>query len=148
MSEPSPASASPAEIVRLYWDVCWNQRDTDRLGEVFHAEYLHGRTPFTPERHAQIIHDTVAAFPDLQVRVDELEERDEMVITRSRFIGTHGGSIFGLSATGRTIDAPSLDVYYFRDGLVTRLWHLFDHLPIVAAIGAEVRIGDEVASFD
>ncbi|HVE63902.1 MAG TPA: ester cyclase, partial [Mycobacteriales bacterium] len=65
-----------------------------------------------------------------------------------RFIGTHGGEYVGLSATGRPIEAPSLDVFFFRDGLVERMWHLFDHLPLVQGIGAEVRVGDQVAVFD
>lgn len=89
----------------------------------------------------------MASFPDLHVRIDDLEDLGETVITRTRFIGTHLGVIFGLPATGRAIDAPSLDVFFFRGGRVTRLWHLFDHWPIVRGIGAEVRIGDEVAQF-
>jgi len=137
-----------ADTVRKYWQSCWNERRVDLLSEVFGAEYLHGRTPYSPERHAEIIRDTVRSIPDLMVRVDDLEDLGETVITRSRFIGSHGGEIFGLSATGRMIDAPSLDVFFFRDGRVTRLWHLFDHLPIVQGIGAEVRLGDEVAVLD
>jgi len=90
----------------------------------------------------------VASFPDLQVRIDDLQDLGETVITRTRFIGTHRGAIFGLSGTGLGINAPSLDVYFFEGGRVARLWHLFDHLPILQGIGAEVRIGDQVAEFD
>ncbi len=137
-----------ADLVTIYWERCWNERRVDRLGEVFAAEYQHGRRVSTPEQHAEIIRDTVASFPDLRVEVIDLEDLSETVITRTRFIGTHGGTIFGLSPTGRPISAPSLDVFFFGDGRVTRLWHLFDHLPIVEGIGAEVRVGDEIASFD
>jgi steroid delta-isomerase-like uncharacterized protein len=137
-----------AELIRMYWAACWNERRVEQLREVFHDEYLHGRTSRTPADHAEIVRETVASFPDLQVRIDDLEDLGETVITRTRFIGTHQGVIFGLSATGRAIDAPSLDVFFFRDGRVARLWHLFDHLPIVRGIGAEVRIGDEMAQFD
>jgi steroid delta-isomerase-like uncharacterized protein len=137
-----------AELIRMYWAACWNERRVEQLREVFHDEYLHGRTSRTPADHAEIVRETVASFPDLQVRIDDLEDLGETVITRTRFIGTHQGVIFGLSATGRAIDAPSLDVFFFRDGRVARLWHLFDHLPIVRGIGAEFRIGDEMAQFD
>ncbi|MGH2455314.1 MAG: ester cyclase [Candidatus Limnocylindria bacterium] len=134
-----------AETVRLYWEVCWNQRAVERLAEVFHDPYVHGRTSLTPADHAAIVRETVAAFPDLEVRLDELEDLGATVVTRTRFVGTHRGPIFGLGPTGRSMEAPSLDVYFFRDGRVARLWHLFDHLPILRGIGAEIRIGDEVA---
>lgn len=137
-----------ADVVRLYWDVCWNERRVDQLAEVFSDPYTHGRTRFSPERHAEIIRGTVVSFPDLRVSVDELEDRGNLVITRSRFIGTHGGPIFGLGPTGRPMEAPSLDVYFFDAGKVVKLWHLFDHLPILTSIGAEVRVGDEIADLE
>jgi predicted ester cyclase len=148
VTDTGAPARSNADLVRLYWETCWNQRRVERLGEVFHEEYLHGRANRSPADHAEIVHETVASFPDLQVRIDDLEDMGDTVITRTRFIGTHQGEIFGLSGTGRPINAPSLDVFFFRDGRVARLWHLFDHLPIVRGIGAEVRVGDEVADFD
>lgn len=131
--------------IQRYWDLCWNERRTDLVGEVFAATYLHGRSEATPAEHAEIITETVAAFPDLRIEVVDLEDRDAIVITRTRFVGTHGGEIFGLAATGRQMTAPSLDVFFFAGARVQRLWHLFDHLPILRGIGAEVRIGAQVA---
>lgn len=148
MTEPPTSHRPNVDLIRIYWDACWNERQVDRLVEVFHDPYLHGRATRTPADHAEIVRETVASFPDLQVRIDDLEDLGETVITRTRFIGTHDGQIFGLSGTGRSINAPSLDVYFFRDGRVARLWHLFDHLPILQGIGAEVRVGDEVADLD
>ena len=140
-------SANGATIQR-YWDVCWNERRTDLIGEVFAASYLHGRTEMTPAGHAEIITETVAAFPDLRIEIVDLEDRDAIVITRTRFVGTHGGEIFGVGPTGRQMTAPSLDVYFFAGSRVNRLWHQFDHLPILQGIGAEVRVGDQLAKLD
>ncbi len=72
--------------------------------------------------------------------MNETRVLDETVITRSTFIGTHGGEVFGLSPTGKTVEMPTLDVFYFREGKVWLYWHLTDHPPIVVGIGAEVRI--------
>ena len=148
MSDATTPTSLNADLVRMYWATCWNERQVERLGEVFHDPYLHGRASRTPADHAEIVRETVASFPDLQVRIDDLQDLGETVITRTRFIGTHRGAIVGLSGTGRCINAPSLDVYFFEGGRVARLWHLFDHLPILQGIGAEVRIGDQVAEFD
>ena len=108
------------QLVELYWESCWNARATHRLADVFHDPYTHGRTAFSTTEMALIVEDTVASFPDLQVRVDEKHVDDDIVITRSTFLGTHGGPVFGLRATGTAIELPSLDIFFFRDGKVWR----------------------------
>jgi len=140
--------ASGPELVSLYWETCWNGRQVDRLGEVFHDPYTHGKTVFSPALMAGIIEETVQEFPDFRVQVNETRVLDEAVITRSKFIGTHGGVVFGLSPTGRTVELPTLDVFFFREGKVWLYWHLTDHLPILTGIGAEVRVGDQIAVWD
>ncbi|MEX0625257.1 MAG: ester cyclase, partial [Chloroflexota bacterium] len=112
MTDAATPARPNADLIRMYWADCWNERRVERLREVFHDEYLHGRTSLTPADHAEIVRETVASFPDLHVRIDDLEDLGETVITRTRFIGTHLGVIFGLPATGRAIDAPSLDVFF------------------------------------
>ncbi len=136
------------DVVKLYWDTCWNDRKVDRLADVFHDPYIHGRTEFTLARMADIIHGALREFSDFRVRVNETEVLSEVVITRSTFLGTQSGELFGLSPTGRAVELPTLDIFFFREGKVWRYWHLTDHLPILKGIGAQIRIGDEVADLD
>ena len=140
--------ASNGEIVDLYWETCWNGRRPDRLAEVFHDPYTHGRTEFSPALMAGIMETTWREFPDLRVEMGETRVLEDTVITRSTFIGTHDGTVFGLGPTGKTVEMPTLDVFFFRDGKVWLYWHLTDHLPIVIGIGAEVRLGDQSANWD
>ena len=136
------------EVVKLYWDSCWNDRRVERLGEVFHDPYLHNRTEHTPGLMAGIVHGAILGFSDFRVRVDQTEVLGAVIITRSTFLGTQSGEVFGLSPTGRAVELPTLDIFFFRDGKVWRYWHLTDHLPMLKGIGAEVRVGDEVADLD
>lgn len=131
---------TPTELIQLYWTVIWNERATERLGEVFHEPYLHNRSEATLAEHAGIITETVRAIPDLRIEIVDIAEAGAAVITRTRFLGSHGGELFGVAATGRALSAPSLDVYFFRDGRVERLWHLFDHLPLLREMGAIATI--------
>ena len=140
--------ASHADVIELYWETCWNGRRPDRLAEVFHDPYMHGRKESSPALMAGILEETFGSFPDLRVEVSETRVLDETVITRSTFIGTHGGEIFGLRATGKVVEMATLDVFFFREGKVSLYWHLTDHLPIVIGIGADVRIGDQIAKWD
>src|SRR5207244_3371022 len=57
---PSAVMASNADAVKVYWEACWNGRRTERLAEVFHDPYIHGRTEVSPARMAAIIDETVA----------------------------------------------------------------------------------------
>lgn len=132
----------------MYWDVIWNERAVDRLGEVFHEPYLHGRSEATIADHALIIEETVRSMPDLRVEIIDIETVGDAVITRARFVGTHGGVLFGVTATGRSISAPTLDVYFFRDGLVARLWHVTDHLPILRGMGATADVDGQAVTLD
>ncbi|MGK2849717.1 MAG: ester cyclase [Candidatus Limnocylindrales bacterium] len=132
-------------LIRTYWERCWNARDVDLLGAVFHDPYLHNGTPATPGEHAEIIADTVRSFPDFRVLIDDVTTAGAAVITRCTFLGTHGGEVFGLAATDRPIRAPSLDVYFFRGAKVERLWHVTDHLPILKRLGDEIRVDGTLA---
>ncbi len=136
------------DLVRRYWERCWNERAVDELGEIFHEPYQHNRSEGTIAEHKAIIEDTVRSFPDVRVEIVDIAMSGDAVISRARFIGTHGGEIFGVGPTGRAISAPTLDVYFFRDGKVATLWHLTDHLPILRDIGAEVRVAGQLADLD
>ena len=140
--------SAQGDLIRSYWESCWNERRIDRLGEIFHDRYLHGRTEFSPAQLGGIIEWSVGVFPDFRVEMTALEELGGAVATRAFFTGTHEGKIYGLSGTSRPIRIPTLDLFFFRDGKVWQYWHLTDHLPILGGIGAEIRLGSEVADLE
>jgi predicted ester cyclase len=132
-----------ADLVRHYWERCWNERALHELGQVFHEPYQHNRSVVTVAEHAAIIEDTVRSFPDVRVEIVDIAETGDTVITRARFVGTHGGEVFGIAPTSRAISAPTLDAFFFRDGRVATLWHLTDHLPILRDIGVEAQVAGQ-----
>lgn len=135
-------------VVETYWNLCWNERRVGLLDAVFHDPYTHGRTQFSPALMAELIAETVAGFSDFRVQIDEVHELEDTVITRSTFSGTHDGEVFGLAPSGKQVRMPTLDAFFFEDGKVSKYWHLTDHLPIIQGIGAEVRLGDRLASWE
>lgn len=135
-------------LIEFYWEVIWNQRATERLGEVFHEPYLHNRSEATLADHAAIVAETVRAIPDLRIEIVDITAAGAVVITRTRFTGRHGGDLFGVGPTGRALSAPGLDVYFLRDGRVERLWHLFDHLPLLRGMGAVATVDGRPADLE
>ena len=66
----------------------------------------------------RILADTVAAFPDLEVRVERWIEQDDVVVTEEIMEGTHRGVFAGLSPTGRRVRLPICHVTRIVDGRI------------------------------
>ena len=66
----------------------------------------------------RILADTLAAFPDLQVRVERWIEQDDIVVTEEVMEGTHTGVFAGLSPTGRRVKLPICHVTRVVDGRI------------------------------
>jgi steroid delta-isomerase-like uncharacterized protein len=62
------------------------------------------------------------AFPDLEIRVDDLVAADDKVALRLTLSGTHKGEFQGIPATGRTISYVSHEFYRVADGLFAEEW--------------------------
>lgn len=62
------------------------------------------------------------AFPDLEIRVDDLVAAGDKVALRLTLSGTHLGEFQGIPATGRTISYVSHEFYRVADGLVAEEW--------------------------
>jgi steroid delta-isomerase-like uncharacterized protein len=63
-----------------------------------------------------------AAFPDLEVHVDDLVAAGDKVAVRLTLRGTHSGEFQGVPATGRTIQYESHEFYRVADGLIAEEW--------------------------
>ncbi len=63
-----------------------------------------------------------SAFPDLEIRVDDLVAAGDKVALRLTLSGTHQGEFQGIPATGRTISYVSHEFYRVADGLVAEEW--------------------------
>jgi steroid delta-isomerase-like uncharacterized protein len=62
------------------------------------------------------------AFPDLEIRVDDLVAAGDKVAPRLTLSGTHQGEFQGIPATGRRISYFSHEFYRVADGLVAEEW--------------------------
>ena len=66
----------------------------------------------------QILLDTLAAFPDLQVRIARWIEDGEVIVTEEVMEGTHRGVFAGMSPTGRRVKLPICHVTRVVDGRI------------------------------
>jgi steroid delta-isomerase-like uncharacterized protein len=80
-------------------------------------EPLHGRAAW--QHGFELVK---SAFPDLEIRIDDLIAADDKVAVRLTLSGTHKGEFQGISATGRAISYVSHEFYRVTNGLVVEEW--------------------------
>jgi steroid delta-isomerase-like uncharacterized protein len=91
------------------------------------------RGPRAWRRNAECL---FAAFPDLQIQVEDMFAADDKVAVRARFAGTHTGEFLGNQPTGKRIDYRSHELYRIVDGKFTEEWICSDTLTMFTQIGA------------
>lgn len=83
-----------------------------------------------------------AAFPDLDITVDDTIVEDDRVAVRMRLRGTHTGTFAGLAASGRRFEIRGTDVVRVVDGHVAEAWPLVDLAGLLAQVGGIAANGD------
>jgi steroid delta-isomerase-like uncharacterized protein len=78
-----------------------------------------------------------AAFPDLNIAVEQLVADDDNVAIAYTVTGTHKGDFLGTPATGRQIKARGVQIARFENGLIVERWGSSDQLGILQQIGVD-----------
>jgi steroid delta-isomerase-like uncharacterized protein len=99
--------------------------DWDRIEDFFSPSYaspwFHGITALK-----RSLKDMRAAFPDLQIVVEELIAEDDRVVARCTYAGTHRGSFQRRAPTGRLLRWEGVTIYRIRDGKIVAEWAIWD----------------------
>jgi steroid delta-isomerase-like uncharacterized protein len=76
-----------------------------------------------------------SALPDLRAIIHTQVADDNTVVTRKTLRGTHQGELFGVPATGKTVDIEVIDILRLRDGQITDHWNQVDRLGLMQQLG-------------
>lgn len=88
-----------------------------------------------PEGVKQLADALHPGIPDMRLPIEDVIAEGEKVLVRLRVIGTHGGELMGIPATGRPIDIAVLDLFEFRDGTLVEHWASLDNLGLLKQLG-------------
>lgn len=89
-----------------------------------------------PEAFKAIISLVRAGFPDLRNTIDDIVAEGDRVAFRVTSRGTHNGSFFGISPTGRTVVQEQMHIVRFAGGRVVEHWAVRDDLGMFQQLGA------------
>jgi steroid delta-isomerase-like uncharacterized protein len=84
---------------------------------VEHSEGWRGVEPFQQQVTA-----FRAAFPDLQVSIDDLLTDGDRFASRTTVTGTHTGDLMGIPATGKQISVEAVDIGRIENGQAKERW--------------------------
>lgn len=76
-----------------------------------------------------------AAFPDIQVRIDDLVAQGDKLVTRWTATGTHRGDLMGIRPTGKTIGVTGIAIDRFEDGRSVEHWEIFNQMGLLQQLG-------------
>ena len=76
-----------------------------------------------------------AAFPNYELRIEQMIAEDDLVSVIGRASGTHKGPFMGMPPTGKSWDVPLHITYRLKDGRIIEHWLVLDTAAFMQQLG-------------
>lgn len=134
MSEDNKALAR-----RMYNEVI-NGGNLDLLDELVAEDFveheaLPGQPTSGPAAPRAFFELFTAAFPDMQMTLDDLVAEGDKVVGRATVTGTHNGEFMGIPPTGKSFKVQAIDIVRVRDGQFVEHWGVTDQAAMMEQLG-------------
>lgn len=130
----------PKDVARAFVEGFQDQRDPGALEKyVAHDMIDHSPTPGAPagwEGVRAVCEMLWAGLPDMRVEIHQQVAEGDLVATRKSFVGTHGGELFGVPATGKPIRIDLMDLVRVSEGQIVEHWNIVDVNGLLKQMGA------------
>jgi steroid delta-isomerase-like uncharacterized protein len=122
------------------WIEAWNTKDMDAAVELLAPDYVRHDANLPevvgPQAQRQFLEGVFGAFPDLDLRPDQLIAEDGLVTVRHVVRGTHRGEFLGVPATGRVVTFQAVDIFRLTGNKIVEQWVVIDALGLLQQLGA------------
>ena len=119
-------------IVRRFWEEVFNGRKLTLIDEFFTTDWVYhgvaGRKLYGPEGLKQFLTTYHNAFPDIQVKVENLIAEGDKVVSHVTSRGTHKGELMGIAPTGKQVTVPAICISRFAGDKIVEDWEIIDLL--------------------
>ncbi|MEX2425853.1 MAG: ester cyclase [Thermomicrobiaceae bacterium] len=117
----------------------WNRGDTtvftDSIADAVTFHYAGTPRAVTQEQMSAIVLQWRAAFPDLNMSIDEIIAEGDIIAARLTMSGTHQGEWTGTAPTGRSFTMALTMFFRFEHGKMVELWESDDQLGFREQLG-------------
>lgn len=134
-------SAVNKALTRRLVEEAFNEGRLDVTEELVASDFV-GHDPSQPEEVRgpagvkEVIAGYRAAFPDIQVTIEDQIAEGDLVVTRWRATGTHQGELMGMPATGKQATVTGITIDLIADGRIVESWDNWDTLGLMQQLGA------------
>lgn len=126
-------------IVRHFDEEVYTKRNLEAVDELIAPTHVdHTLPPGLPEGREgtkRAIGMYLAAFPDLQLTVEDQIAEGDKVVTRMTTSGTQRGAFGPIPPTGRRVSVETVDIARIADGKIVESWGLDDRLGLLQQLG-------------
>ena len=133
----APAPDAPTEIAVL-WYQAFATHDPALLDRILAPDWVDIPSPPAPPGPAaakKTMAGLFIAFPDFDIRIDDIIQEGNKVVVRSTITGTQRGGFAGLPATGRSMKIQAVDIHEISGGRIIRTWHTEDWMTGLRELG-------------
>jgi len=131
------------QTLRKFFKQVWNEGNLDAVDEYVAQEYKIHSDPGDPwdgqildqEGFKNRLKISRIPFPDIKFEILEIVEQDNRIAVSWTMRGTNSGPMGDFEATGKTIEAQGLTIYYFEAGRITGHWQVADRLAVIQQLG-------------
>jgi steroid delta-isomerase-like uncharacterized protein len=126
-------------IVLRHWEEVVSKGNLDLIEEIFAPDFVAYEADQDirgPEGVRQFLLMLRAAFPDLQVTVEDVLAEGDKVVQRWSGHGSHEGELMGLPPSGKRISVAGITISRFEGGKVAEEWELYDMMGMMQQLGA------------
>jgi len=131
-------------LLRRYIKEVWDKQNPAAVDEFLAPDYKRHRSPtiepLTRDDQKQLLTKFRAAFPDIQLTVEEIIAEDDRVAFRSTIRATHQNEFLGIAPTGKKVTVGLVDVIHIENGKFVEQWCGADLLDFVQQVGAEISV--------
>lgn len=139
------ATAKNKETVRRIIEEIINAGRLDLADELIAEDYVdHAGGPHGRDGYKQSVAAVRAAFPDLQMSIEDLIAEGEKVVVRLAAQATHDGVFMGIEPTGRAVSFCGIGIIRVVDGRMVERWNHSDMLALLKQLGVELYVEEEM----
>jgi steroid delta-isomerase-like uncharacterized protein len=124
---------------RRFFTEVWGKGDLAVIDELTGPAFVdHNAPPGLPpgvEGLKQFVVAYRAAFPDMQVSIDDLIAEGDKVVIRLTARGTNTGPLFGMPTTGKAAVVTGITIERKVNGKTVEGWNNFDQLGMLQQLG-------------
>ncbi len=130
-------------LLRRWFEEVWNKGREEAIDEMFaedgiaHGLAEDGGQPLQgPSGFKPFFQKFRAAFPDIEVVVEDTITEGDKVAARCTVRGKHQSDSLGFAATQQPMEITGMTIVRVRDGKIVEAWNNFDFMSMFQQLGA------------